>query len=278
MELTMASLNFAVTGAASGIGAATVALLTEAGHRCIAIDRVRPKQSGRYVECDLSDEAAIAPACAAIDGPLHGIAHVAGLAGTWPGAAVMRVNYLGGRRLIEGLMPRLADGASIVLVSSIAARHCSYDAAQLRQLLGLSDWDAVLDATDVAALGGARAYEISKRLLTAWLPYATKASAARHIRFNVVSPGPVETQILADFRQSMGSDRVDAAAHMVGRLGRPDDIAAVIAFLLGPSASWVNGVEIAVDGGLQALREATAAHELPLPTAATVCEPAALTS
>lgn len=255
----MASLNFAVTGAANGIGAATVASLTEAGHRCTAIDRMPPKQGGRYVECDLASEASIVRACAAIEGPLHGIAHVAGLPGTSPGAMVMRVNYLGGRSLIEGLMPKLFDGGSVVLVSSIAARHCTYDAAQLRDLFALADWNAVLQATDVEALGGARAYEISKRLLTAWVPYAVKASAERGIRFNVVSPGPVKTQILPDFRESMGSDRVDAAAKMVGRLGRPEDIARVIAFLLDPAAGWVNGVEIAVDGGLQALREVAVA-------------------
>lgn len=269
----MASLNFAVTGAANGIGAATAALLAEAGHRCIAVDRVPSKQEGRYVQCDLSDEAAVARACAAIDGPLHGIAHVAGLPGTRPGPAVMRVNYLGGRRLIEGLLPKLADGGSVVLVSSIAARHCTYNSARLHSLLSVADWDAVLAATDVAALGGARAYEISKRLLTAWVPTAVQSCASRRIRFNVVSPGPVETQILPDFRESMGSDRVAAAAQVVGRLGRPEDIAPVIAFLLSPSAGWVNGVEIAADGGLQALREAAAVTQ-----EAAIAQPAAAIS
>lgn len=252
----MAALTFAITGASSGIGAATVAALRAAGHRAISIDRVPPQAEGAYVECDLGDEAAVARASAAIDGPIDGIAHVAGLPGTWPGPAVLRVNYLGGRRLIEGLMPKLADGASIVLVSSIAARHCTYDNAQLRALLDLDDWDAVIAATDVAALGGTRAYEISKRLLNAWVPHAVKRFAERRIRFNLVSPGPVTTKILPDFRESMGSDRVDAAAQMVGRLGEPGDIAPAIAFLLDRSSRWVNGINVAVDGGLQALREA----------------------
>jgi NAD(P)-dependent dehydrogenase (short-subunit alcohol dehydrogenase family) len=253
----MAVQTFAITGGSSGIGAATVAALRAAGHRAIAIDRVPPEADGPYVECDLNDEASIARACAAIDGPLDGIAHVAGLPGTRPGPAVMRVNYLGGRRLIEGLLPKLSDGGSIVLVSSVAARHCTYDNAQLRALLDLDDWDAVLAATDVAVLGGGRAYEISKRLLNAWVPHAVKRFADRRLRFNVVSPGPVTTKILADFRESMGSDRVDAAAQMVGRLGEPEDIAPPIAFLLDRSARWVNGVNIAIDGGLLALREAS---------------------
>jgi NAD(P)-dependent dehydrogenase (short-subunit alcohol dehydrogenase family) len=259
MELIMTSKSFIVTGAASGIGAATMNLLRESGHHCIAIDRVSPKSEAHYFACDLADETAIASSCAAIEGPLAGIAHVAGVPGTWPSPTVMRVNYLGARRLIEGLMPKLADGASVVMVSSLAARHCGFEAPFLQKLLSLSQWDAVNEAVEADSIGGARAYEISKGLLNAWLPHATRLGAKRGIRFNVISPGPVATPILQDFRESMGHARVDAAEQLVGRLGRAEEIAAAIAFLLGPSASWVNGTEIIVDGGLQALREAAAA-------------------
>jgi NAD(P)-dependent dehydrogenase (short-subunit alcohol dehydrogenase family) len=259
MELIMTSQSFVVTGAASGIGAATMTLLRESGHHCISVDRVPPKSDARHLACDLADEAAIPSACAAIEGPLAGIAHVAGVPGTWPGPTVMRVNYLGGRRLIEGLMPKLADGASVVIVSSLAARHLGFEAPFVQKLLDLSQWQAVNDAVEADSIGGARAYEISKGLLSAWVPRATKSGAARGIRFNVISPGPVATPVLQDFRESMGHARVDAAEQLVGRLGRADEIAAVIAFLLGSAASWVNGTEIIVDGGLQALREVAAA-------------------
>jgi NAD(P)-dependent dehydrogenase (short-subunit alcohol dehydrogenase family) len=255
----MTSPSFIVTGAASGIGAATIAVLRAAGYDCISIDRVPPTSKGRHVPCDLADEAAITACCAAIDGPIAGIAHVAGVPGTRPAAMVMKVNYLGGRRLIEGLMPKLADRASVVIVSSLAGRHLGFEAPFVQKLLDLSRWNEVNDAVEVGAIGGARAYEISKGLLNAWLPRATKLGAARGIRFNAVSPGPVATPILQDFRESMGAARVDAAEQLVGRLGRADEIAAVIAFLLGSSASWVNGTEIIVDGGLQALREVAAA-------------------
>lgn len=69
-----------------------------------------------------------------------------------------------------------------------------------------------------------------------------------------MSPGPVETPILADFRSSMGADRIAAAEALTGRHGRPEEIAQAIFFLLSPRASWVNGVDLKVDGGFHALR------------------------
>ena len=106
---------------------------------------------------------------------------------------------------------------------------------------------------------GFEAYEISKRLLLAWLPYATAAGSERRIRFNAITPGPVETPLLPGFRQSMGADRIEAARNLVGRHARAEEIATAILFLLGPAASWINGTEIVADGGLTALREAAAA-------------------
>lgn len=250
--------RFVVTGAASGIGAATLAALKAAGHRCLAIDR-NPMPGEEFLACDLGDESSIAGCVEAIDSPIDGVAHVAGIAGTAEAAQVLKVNYLGARRFIEMLSPKIAEDGSVVVVSSLAARRCLWDAQRLRAMLALSDWREALAALDVANLGGGEAYEIAKRLLLAWLPLAAASGAARRIRFNAVTPGPVETPLLPGFRQSMGEDRIEAARSLVGRHALPDEVAAPILFLLGPASSWVNGIEIVADGGLSALREAAAA-------------------
>jgi NAD(P)-dependent dehydrogenase (short-subunit alcohol dehydrogenase family) len=250
--------RFVVTGAASGIGAATLAALKGAGRRCLAIDR-KPLPDEEFLTCDLADESSIAACIEAIDGPVDGVAHVAGIAGTAEAAQVLKVNYLGARRFIEMLSPKIVEGGSVVVVSSLAARRCVWDAARLREILAFCDWREALVALGVANLDGGEAYQIAKRLLLAWLPLAASSGATRRIRFNAVTPGPVETPLLSGFRQSMGEDRIEAARSLVGRHALPEEVAAPILFLLSPAASWVNGIEIVVDGGLSALREAAAA-------------------
>ncbi|QRP48824.1 SDR family oxidoreductase [Amycolatopsis sp. FDAARGOS 1241] len=68
-----------------------------------------------------------------------------------------------------------------------------------------------------------------------------------------VSPGPVRTPTLADFRASMGADSIDRAGALAGRHAEPGEVAAEVRFL-NPAASWVNGVDLPVEGGLTAAR------------------------
>jgi NAD(P)-dependent dehydrogenase (short-subunit alcohol dehydrogenase family) len=251
----MSQRRIVVSGAASGIGAAVLRELVAASHHVIAVDR-NAVDAAEYVACDLSNEASIARSCAAIEGPLDGIAHVAGVPGTLPAETVLTVNYLGAKRLIETLAPKLADDASVVVVSSLAAGRCGWETARLREILAITDWRAALDAIGSSRIEGGEAYEISKRLMLAYLPLAVAGGAVRRIRVNAVSPGPVETPILGDFQKSMGTGRIEAARAMVGRHARAEEIAAAILFFLDPASSWVNGANLTVDGGLTALREA----------------------
>lgn len=237
------SRRILVTGAASGIGAALAARLAAAGDTVIGLDR-----AGSDVTCDLADPAAIAAVSQGIAGPLDGIAHVAGLPGTADPQAIMAVNCEAPRLLTEALATRLAPGAGVVVIASVTAARCPLDDADKDRWLArtLAEWPALAD--------GKTAYEYSKALLIRWVQHAAAAFRGQGIRLNSVSPGPVETPILADFEASIGADRIAAAAALTGRHARPDEIAAVVQFLLGADAGWINGTDIKVDGGYHALR------------------------
>lgn len=251
-----------VTGAAAGIGAKLTERLLATGHGVIAIDRTASLPEGVYaVQCDLGSARQVR-ACAAevrhivrSQGALVGLAHVAGAPGTQPPATVMAVNFLAARELVSALSDDFAPQACIVAVSSLAAQRCDWGAARLSAVTAASTWEQALALSLEGVDNGACAYEVSKRLLIHWVPSAIASLAGRGVRVNTVSPGPVATQMLKDFRVSMGVERIDAAERLAGRHAEADEIAAPIAFLLSREASWLNGIDLRADGGLQALRE-----------------------
>lgn len=82
---------------------------------------------------------------------------------------------------------------------------------------------------------------------------------ARGIRVNAVSPGPVETRILKQFRSVVGDAKVGSDIARVGRAGTAADLAQTILFLCSDVARWINGTNIPTDGGLEAA--ITARHD-----------------
>lgn len=240
-----------VTGSASGIGAALVARLMASGVDVIVTDRQFGSTLSGSIEADLATVDGIATLVAAIDGPLDGIALVAGLPGTHPSRALLAVNLLAPVALVAALANQLVPGASVVAVSSLTAHRCPWTAAALDRLLDQPREAALMAVDDME---GRAAYELSKAALNRWALRAVTDLQSRGVRVNTVSPGPVDTPILADFATSMGAERIDAARQLVGRHGTADEIAAVIAFLLSPDANWVNGVDLKADGGFHALR------------------------
>ncbi|HYF25239.1 MAG TPA: SDR family oxidoreductase [Baekduia sp.] len=237
-----------ITGAASGIGRATAQALRAAGLPVVTTDL----RDGDH-PCDLSDPSAVDVLAAALPERLGGVAHVAGLPGTHPPQRVVAVNLLAPRRLTAALLPRVAPGGAVVCVASVAQFRSTVGAERVQELLAATD-EEVLAWLAQAGLDGVQAYDFSKQALVALARRQAREAMAAGVRVLSVSPGPVETPILGDFRQSMGEDRMDAAAAVVGRHGRPEEVAAVIAFLLSEQARWVNAVDLLVDGGLLGTR------------------------
>jgi NAD(P)-dependent dehydrogenase (short-subunit alcohol dehydrogenase family) len=239
-----------VVGAASGIGAAVATHFHERGDHVLAID-VRPNQTpaSQHLQCDLRDADSIRALLDQIGAGWDMLAHVAGIPGTAPAADVLKVNYLGMRLMTEGMLPLLRQGGSIVAVASTAALGWEQ---RLDTLAGL------LDATDAAAVEEWQAgqdpnypvYSSSKQAVILYAKRLAGPALAKYgVRINTVSPGPIETPILADFEQTMGKDVLDMVRSTVGRHGTVDDVVPVIAFLGSSEARWINSQDIHVDAG-----------------------------
>lgn len=111
--------------------------------------------------------------------------------------------------------------------------------------------------SSVVALSSAGAHRVlpgyapigaSKAALEAFVRYLAAELAPEGIRVNAVSPGPVETRSLRAF-PFFEEVEAEAKRRPPGRLGRPEDVAPVIAFLLGPDSAWIRGQILVADGG-----------------------------
>jgi NAD(P)-dependent dehydrogenase (short-subunit alcohol dehydrogenase family) len=244
-----------ITGAASGIGARTAELAAEMGADVIGIDVREPATgSTSFIRGDLSTASGVADIVRQLPGRIDGLANVAGLSGSTGIVATLAVNFYGLRALSEAAAPRLREGGAVVNVASIAGYGWR---ANLERAKALTLVEGFPDATRLVAeqrLKNEEGYPLSKELLLLWTMRAAHQPLFkdRGIRVNAVSPGPVETPILKQFRAVLGDERVDSDIARVGRAGTTADIAPVVVFLCSDGARWINGANIAVDGGLEA--------------------------
>jgi NAD(P)-dependent dehydrogenase (short-subunit alcohol dehydrogenase family) len=243
-----------VTGTASGIGHATTVRLSERGHRVLSLDIKAPQApvAGHW-DCDLSDPTSIDRALVRIDGPISALLNIAGVPGTVGAERTMSVNVLGLRHLTEGLWERMADNGQIVNVASIAGNNWRKRRAALAELLATPDFASGLAWWRAkGAEVGTDAYTFSKETVVLYTMQLAGRGLARGIRVNDVGPGPVATPIFADFEKMTGKEMMESYVAMVGRLGRPEDIAEAMVMLAEGTIGWLNGQHIVVDGGLTA--------------------------
>jgi NAD(P)-dependent dehydrogenase (short-subunit alcohol dehydrogenase family) len=244
-----------VTGVASGIGARTAEVCAQLGAEVIGVDRNSggPPCAG-FINGDLSSVAGVARIAEQLPQRFDALCNVAGLSGA-PGAALtVAVNFYGLRALSEAAASRIRAGGAVVNVASIAGygwRANLERAKAMVSVTGFPDVAAVIREHKAAESEG---YPLSKELLLLWTQLAAHQEPfkSRGIRVVAVSPGPVDTPILKEFRQVLGDRRVDSDIAPVGRAGTPSDVAPVIAFLCSDGARWINGTNIPTDGGLEA--------------------------
>jgi len=240
-----------VTGSASGIGWETSRLLSEQGAEVLGVDLARNfDHVEEFYRADLSDKRTVEALVDVLPKGLDGLVNNAGLPPTRPAHLLLAVNLVGLKHLTRLLVPKLAHGASIVNVASLAGFGWpgAIDAIRASESLDFDGIPAFIRRWKVGNEGG-RSYFFTKEALIAWTMQNRWTWRDRGIRINAVSPGPVNTPILGDFLATLGA-RAEEDAKIMDRKGEPSDIAPVIAFLLSDHATWIRGTNIPVDGGM----------------------------
>jgi NAD(P)-dependent dehydrogenase (short-subunit alcohol dehydrogenase family) len=248
--------TYVVTGAASGIGAATTELLRDDGQRVVTVDL-----RGADVVADRSTPGGRTEAVAgvgALTDVVHGLvpcAGVAGLTGVDP-ELVVSVNFFGSIELVRGLRPQLAaaGGASVVLLASNSITAQPGWASEVTTAC-LQD-DEVGARAAAAGTEAVNVYPATKAALAYWARREGVKDEwiGAGIRVNAVAPGLIATPMTDKLREDpqLGVF-ADAYPSAIGRPGRPEEVAATIGFLLSDASSLMVGSVVFVDGGTDAL-------------------------
>jgi NAD(P)-dependent dehydrogenase (short-subunit alcohol dehydrogenase family) len=249
------SLVAAVTGSASGIGAAIAAQLRAEGARVVGVD-VR----GADVTADLSTpegrRAAVAGVLAAADGRLDRFVACAGLnTHVEPMHLIPAVNFFGAIDLLDGLLPALrgGDAPSAVAVSSNSAQMAPLLETAYVQALLAGDEEAARRALEDGG-NGFLAYAGSKLALAIALRRRAGPWGGAGVRLNAIAPGATQTPLLeATLAHPVWGPHARNLPVPLGRVAQPQEIARAVSFLLSPAASIVHGAVLYADGGTDAL-------------------------
>ncbi len=226
--------HYLVVGGTQGIGAATAQLLVQQGHHVSVWARHLTEMAGAQVH--VNDPVAGALDLSALPEHLDGVVYCPGSIHLKPFGRLTaedflhawQINFLGAVNTLQAVQPYLkkSEQASVVLFSTVAVS------------MGMP-----FHASIASAKGAVEG--LVKSLAAEWAP---------QIRVNAIAPSLTNTPLANKLISS--AEKLEAAAkrHPLNAIGQPDDIAAMVAFLLSPQARFMSGQVIAMDGGMGAIK------------------------
>jgi NAD(P)-dependent dehydrogenase (short-subunit alcohol dehydrogenase family) len=238
--------TYLVTGGTTGIGAATRAQLVKLGHQVINLDI----RGGDY-HIDFSDIEASTATLMRISseiGEIDGIVTCAGVASHFPDKEkILNINFWGTVNVVTTLREQLRNGARVVAISSNSAPQCAHP----KLVDTLLEFDRTRAHSLAASLTGHDCYAGSKQAVARWVRQQAPDYARAGIGINAIAPGYIETPMTQAVSQSEEygeAIKTFVSSIPMGRAGQPEDIAALVTFLLSPAAAFIAGALIYADG------------------------------
>lgn len=242
-----------VTGCSSGVGQAVARTLAEAGAEVIGLSRRSPTLDlASFHSVDLASVDSVEAVAAEIGGQIDALFNCAGAPPTLPSSELVKVNFLGPRLLTQRLVERMPPGSAVANIASSVAWGWRKNVDRLREFTATESFDAGLSWYEANEELAGHGYPFSKEALIVWTMQQSVALAPRGIRMNSTSPGAVQTPLLDISEKAFPPELLAATLHPSGRSSTVAEQVAALVFLNSPGAAYVNGADLAVDGGYAA--------------------------
>ena len=251
-----------VTGAASGMGKATVEMLVDLGAKVYAIDmnECNVDWITKFIKCDLSKKEEIDKTFSEIPDHIDAFFGIAGLSGAKTDyRTTFDCNYTANMYItLNYLKNRMTKGGSIVYCTSTAGLEWKKFKKEQNKVVNCKTWEEVQKVTEKLANNAPStfAYMYSKRSLSHFACMQAVELGKVGIRVNNVLPGSTNTGMKQEFQDMVGSEEgLIAEAGLAGRLANSEEMAMPMVFLNSEMATFISGLDMVVDFSDTCLKE-----------------------